>query len=389
MARLSLHIVEPTLYDQTGHGYSYVLSILQANVTYNYPIQVWLDKRGKNLFQNINCLTHKYFYRHLRRLQKFCLYFRLLRTSDTIFITTSELLDLQIIIFYSKFISIRAKIFLHFHQFKQTPKKLKALHHMVKHGHNIQILTPTQKLADVFARQGWQNCAVIPCPTFYPSRDIIEITATCHKVLYAGAARADKGFPLVVALLQYLRNANIQTVFEIQISKPNSQRYDTRTAQALELLSSLPKDNLILHSDTLEQTEYLNLFNNAICLLLYEQNSYHDKFSGVALDAFYAGCPVITIRDTWMGDVTERFDAGIALTTLTVTELHKSIEFITANYASFQSNAKKAAKELQKLHDPINTLNFVLQTRAAPSAVTTTSTFAIPMRVPLSENKVD
>ncbi len=372
----NLHIIEATLSDQTGHAHSHILSILQANSTYQYPIHVWLDKRGKSLFNDLSCSVHAYFHRRFRRVQKLFLYFKLLRSNDIIFVTTSELLDLQIISFYSKILPSKAKVFLYFHQFKQTIRKLAILKKIAKDPQYIQILTSTDKLENIFRQNGYKNCTTIPVPTYSRSHNSNNTTAEFHKILYAGAARADKGFPLVVNLLQYLRQKNIQIPFEIQISMPHSQRYDAPTAQALKILKNLPKDHLQLHHLTLERAQYLQQFNNAICLLLYENSYFHDKISGVALDAFYAGCPLITVSGIWIGEVVEKFNAGIVLADLELTKIHSAIETVIANYAFFQANARKAAYVLQKIHDPLNTLAHVLQIDHAFAAAE--PTFATP-----------
>ena len=66
-----LHIIEPTLYDQTGHSYSYVTSLISANTDNDFLITVWLDKRCKNLLKDFACLTRPYFYRKIRQVQKY------------------------------------------------------------------------------------------------------------------------------------------------------------------------------------------------------------------------------------------------------------------------------------------------------------------------------
>lgn len=347
-----LHIIEPTLFDQTGHGYSYVHSLLQANVGQGLTINVWMDRRGKNLLGN-NCVPHLYFWRKLRQLQKIALYFKLCLTQDIIFVSTSDLWDLKVLHFWSKLVNSRAKIYLHFHQFKQTSKKLQVLRKLATS--TLNILTPTAKLTNIFVQAGF-NCHTIPCPTFYPERKTMVQTPTFSKLLYAGAARSDKGFPMVVQLLQHLRSQQNLVPFAIQVSAPNSNRYDESTQAALQTLHSLNVPNLTLYAQTLDQAQYLELFNNAICLLLYDQTGYSDKFSGIALDAFYAGCPVVTVSNTWMGDTATHYKAGIAVDKYDLSTIQDAIATIMQDYAFYQSNAQKAAIELQQLHDPLNTL---------------------------------
>ncbi len=356
MHKQILNLIEPTLYDQTGHSYGYVMSLIKANSDCTFDMRVWLDRRGKHLLANTTSTAKAYFFRPLRQLQKLFLYLKLLRRTETIFISTTELWDLKILAFYSKYFTTKAKIVLHFHQFKQTHSKINALKKLALVATGFTILTPTDRLTNIFKTSGFNNCKTIACPTFSAPRNVNNNTAKFSKVLYAGAARRDKGFPTVINLLQHFRTQQNNIPFEIQVSAPNSQRYDEATQQALQLLETIPGNNLILHKATLDQSQYLDLFNNSICLLLYDKNDYSDKFSGVALDAFYAGCPIITVKNTWMGDTTEKYQAGIALDNYDNTIIQQAIENIIKNYAKFNHNAKCAAIELSAAHDPMNTL---------------------------------
>lgn len=352
MSKQTLNIIEPTLFDQTGHGYSYVQSLLLANT--QFDINVWLDKRGQGLLAKHLCNSKLYFWRPLRQLQKIFLYYKLTRTQSTIFVSTADLWDLKLLTFWAKCLKTRAKIFIHFHQFKQTTKKISALQALA-YANPSTILTPTAKLSQVFSKVGF-NCVTVPCPTFYPQRDVNIEAGTFKHLLYAGAARSDKGFATVVQLLMNLRANQNYLPFALQASPPNSLRYDAQTAQALKLLENIPSENLTLYKQTLDKEQYLNLFNNAICLLLYDQQGYNDKFSGIALDAFYAGCPVITVSNTWMGDTATQYQAGIAVEKCDLELIKEAINKIINNYAFYHQNAKLAAVELQKQHDPANTL---------------------------------
>lgn len=354
-----LNLIEPTLYDQTGHGYSYTQCLIKANTEFNFNLHVWLDNRGIGLLSGMACVAHPYFYRPIRQIQKIFLYRKLVKNNQIIFVGTSELWDLKLLSYFAEKYKSNTKIFLHFHQFKQTAKKLNSLQKISALSENFIILSPTKKLANIFIKSGFKNCTVIPCPTYSPAANIKNSTSEFKKVLYAGAARNDKGFPEVIKTIEFNRAQGKNTKFELQISAPSSQRYDKFTQLALSKLQTLTGNNLILHKETLNQTQYLDLFNNSICLLLYNQKEYQDKFSGIALDAFYAGCPIITAKNTWMGDTAERYAAGVALDKYTPTEIQHAIDHIIENYEFFHANAKRAAQELTKLHDPKHTLSFI------------------------------
>lgn len=356
--RTILNLVETTLHDQTGHSYTYVQCLLKANEEFGFNVHVWLDSRGAHLLDPTTCTSHAYFYRPLRQIQKIFLYQKLLRQPGIIFIGTSELWDLRILAFFARRVKQKAKVVVHFHQFKQTPKKIACLQKIAQLGLDFSLATPTEKLAEIYRQQGLR-CEVLACPTYHPMTSANTGTAKFSKVLYAGAARSDKGFADVIKVLQHNRAQGKNTVFEIQTSPPSSRRYDAGTQAALQELHALPQHNLILHQDTLSEGQYLRLFHNAICLLIYKQKDYQDKFSAVALDSFYAGCPVITAKNTWMGDIVQRYNAGVALDNYAPETVQAAIDHIAANYAEFHANARRAATELLEIHDPRNTLEFV------------------------------
>ena len=251
---------------------------------------------------------------------------------------------------------MHAQIFLHFHQFTQSNKKLTTLTKIATENKTFYIFTPTNKLTNIFLSTGFQKCSTIPCPSFIRENIPPTNTRLFSKVLYAGAARKDKGFPEVVELICYTKKIGINLPFEIQISAPNSGRYDKDSQIALHKLKGLLKDNLFLHQQTLNHQQYQELFNNSICLLVYDVNNYHDKFSGVTLDAFYACCPIITVANTWMGDTVDRFKAGITLSTRDPKSILNAITIIQDNYEHYANNAERAALVLAKEHDPKNTL---------------------------------
>ena len=138
------------------------------------------------------------------------------------------------------------------------------------------------------------------------------------------------------------------------------KRYDKPTHLALNKLKKLNYPHAIFHKDTLNREKYLSLFKGAICLLIYDLDSYKDKFSGVTLDAFYVGCPIITTAGTWMGEVATRFNAGIALSDHSPASVLEAIKQIMNSYDVFQLNAINAAKELTKEHDPKKTVDALL-----------------------------
>ena len=383
MLNRNLHLIEPTLTGLSGHEYGYVASLISANKSFNFDIHIWLGKKASNkdiisklLSINKHLVTiHKYFIRPIRQIQKIFLYYKFLKNNQTFYVCTSGLVDLTLCDFLSKFLKIlncifnrahsglnKQSVFFHFHQFNKTTNKIRKLIKITTDSKkNFKILATTVNLVNIFVDSGFTNVQHIACPSFSPKKTIEKLRCDFNKILYAGVARSDKGFSLVVDTVIAMQDEYAFLPFVVQISAPSSNRYDPETLVSLNKLQKVANLNhkIRLYRNALTDQQYQELFFGAICLLVYEQAKYSDKFSGVTLDAFYAGCPVITIDDTWMGDTTKRFDAGIVLQKPTIKTIAEAILKIKERYAYYHTNAKQAAQYLIVTHDPKHSLQAV------------------------------
>lgn len=354
-----VHIVEPTLADQTGHCHSYVQSLVRASSTFYYDFHIWLDRRGSGLFQGERCHVHPYFRRRWHKIQKFFHLRSLIRSHKTIFISTAGRIDLIYLDRILKKKRYQGKIFLYFHQLTMTDKKMSLLGKIAKRCPEFILMTPTERLLNIFRKSGFKNCKQVPCPTYPPIYHPAQENSSFLKVIYAGAARADKGFPEVVNFLEHLCHKEKNMPIALQISPPFSGRYDKKTQAALSRLSQLSLPKLSLYNKTLNQDDYQKLFLGAICLMVYSPTHYRDKFSGVVLDALYAGCPIVGVADTWIGEIVRRFQAGVVLTHRSPENIYEALQLIQRKYVCFVENAKQAGEILFCEHDPTNTLKII------------------------------
>ena len=79
MRDTELHIVEPTLQDQTGHCYALVMDLLNIHSSKSMNCHIWLSQQGEQLFSAQHQITeHNFFSRRLRRMQALFLYRKLI-----------------------------------------------------------------------------------------------------------------------------------------------------------------------------------------------------------------------------------------------------------------------------------------------------------------------
>tara|TARA_R110000868_G_scaffold380784_1_gene646841 strand:+ start:14241 stop:15341 length:1101 start_codon:yes stop_codon:yes gene_type:complete len=354
-----INIIDPTCNDHTGHCYGYDEAITKAASANTWQFTLWLGRKAKQLsFTNKKVNVKAHFCYKIRKLQLYWVYRKLVRDQAAIFVPTATSIDILLLSYLLARHTYTRKIVLHFHQFNKKPRKIAWLKKVAKvHSEKLVVITTTDRLAKQWAELGFQQVENIPCPVATVAKIVETPTSKPITFLYAGAARAGKGFLQVVNWLQQLaQQTSWQPMVHIQSSATHSGKYDDISQGALKTLRQLDYPNLTQEEHSLTPQEYELQFQRAICLLLYDKHSYHDKFSGICLDALLLGAPVITVQGTWMGDMIERFDAGLALSELTADNIWQATQKVYVDYDYYRQQAIIASGVLRDEHDAKHTV---------------------------------
>lgn len=339
-----IHIIEPTLAGVTGHCFSFIQSLCLA--AGNQPITVWCDKDAEITLPS-NVQIKRYFKRRVRRIQLFVLYAQLLRQPGRIFVSTAGRTDMVLLRFASLRQIALGKVILYVHWFNNSPAKesqLKQLSHSLP---NISIFAPTPSVCEQFTKAGFRDVRLVPYPITSVA-DTVRWSDTFKGLLYAGAARYDKGFVQVVDVLEELDKAEKNIPVRLQTSSQHYGKQDQRILDALKRLDNIAYPGLTRYEASLSEDEYKKLFQNAICLQLYNQNDFSDRISGVTLDALSRGCPIITLSGTWIARMVSEFKAGIVLETANVDNILAAMHHIKDNYVDYSKSAAQAGNVLQQ-----------------------------------------
>jgi glycosyltransferase involved in cell wall biosynthesis len=234
----------------------------------------------------------------------------------------------------------RKRVFLYFHWIRDTPGKSRFLQRMAARLPNLVILGTTASVVETFRRCGFANAYLVPYPATRPAQ--AAQPAPFRQLLYAGAARQDKGFTQVVDLVERLARTKESVPVTIQVSADHYGKYDPATRADLARLRTIAYAPLKLIGETLSPAEYAALFPGSICLQPYRRADFVDRVSGVTLDALAHGCPVVATSGTWMAGLITRFGAGIALEDLSAESLYGAISAVMGRYASYQAAARAA-----------------------------------------------
>ncbi|MEO8007242.1 MAG: hypothetical protein ABI728_01785, partial [Betaproteobacteria bacterium] len=165
-----------------------------------------------------------------------------------------------------------------------------------------------------------------------------------RQLLYAGAARQDKGFSLIVDLVELLAREGARTPIAVQVSADHYGKVDAQTRSDIARLQAAGYSALTLVSQTLTPQEYSGLFAGSICLQPYDRNDFRDRVSGVTLDALAHACPIVATAGTWSAALIKSFGAGAELHTMNATSLLQAARHIEQDYALYQAAARSAGQ---------------------------------------------
>jgi glycosyltransferase involved in cell wall biosynthesis len=346
---LRIDVVEPTLEGESGHCRSFLMSLCGAGRGREVTFRVY-GGRGASLpaAEGEGCEVVPYFSRRLRRLQAFFLYRNLLEGSGRIFVSTAGRTDMVLLNLAAGREIPPGKVFLYFHWFRPSPRKLSYFRRFAVSHPGVTVLGPTETAIAPFRECGFRDVRVVP----YPITPVTSVSggpeAQFRHVLFAGAAREDKGFGRLVDLIAHLSSLRLDLPVTLQTSPDHYDRHETRVRTELERLRAIRYPSLKVCPETLDPAAYAELFRGGICLQPYRRDDFADRISGVTLDALSAGCPVIVTEGTWMARVVHQFDAGIPVKDLSPESLLSAVRMVIGQYGRYRENAAAAGRTLQE-----------------------------------------
>ena len=353
----TIDIVEPTLKDDTGHCMSFVRSLISTASDTRF--QIWADSRCNIANITPNALIKKYFARSVRKFQCFILYRKLLSTPSKIFIATASSLDLMTFNLVAGHQIPKNKVYFYFHWINTDLKKINVLKALAKKQPGFVIITPTQSVANVFKDVGFNNVRLAPYPTQNIPNQSKHSKQFKH-AWYAGAARKDKGFAIVVDLIELAQKQHRDIPFVVQASPDHHGKYDVEIQNDIERLRGLTYPYLKVCEETLSSEQYNFYFEGAVCIQAYSAKDFADRVSGVTLDALLAGCPIISGAGTWTADQVLRFNAGVVLQSTSGESILAALMQVISQYDFFCANAIHASGMIQKEHDASHLANAIL-----------------------------
>lgn len=341
---IQVHLIEPTLEDYSGHCYGLVRSFCDASG--GLRVTVWGGRGSEKLDFPKIVAVNPLFRRRLRMPQLFVLFLRLLRGGGRVVVMTARRGDLLLARLAAGRALPPGRLFFYFHWYRETPRRLAFLEKAARAQPEVTILATTQSVADTFSRAGFRNVLLLPYPLTATPAATADAQPFTH-LLYAGAARQDKGFGKVVALVERLREQGEHWPISVQVSADHYGKYDDQTLADIARLERCDYPGLRLIRNPLSPSGYSALFPGGICLQPYDRSEFRDRASGVTMDALVNGCPVIAPSGTWIAELVTRNRAGVVLEEFDPDSIIAAARRVIEGYTSYRNNALAGGAALQ------------------------------------------
>ena len=330
-----LEVVEPTLEGYSGHCHALVASFARAAASMR--IDLWSGRGSADMDFGPHVAVHPMFRRRTRLPQMLFLLRRLLRRPEPIVVTTARRSDLALVGLAASGRVPPDRVFLYFHWFRESARKLAFLRRMSARLPDIVILGTTDSVVEAFRRGGFANVVLLPYPAPAPPGDSAPVPF--RRLLFAGAARQDKGFGTIVDLVELLAARKEDIPIAVQITADHYGKYDAATRADIARLEAARYPLLTLIRETPSPEEYAANFPGSICLQPYDRAEFRDRVSGVTLDALAHACPIVATAGTWSAAMIEPFGAGIALADPDAESLYAAAKTAIAEHSQLQAGA--------------------------------------------------
>lgn len=354
----SLHVVEPTLKDDRGHTRALVLRFCAA--LEGRQVDVWASRKAIPAAVKIEGVRlRRWFWRRVRTVQLFFLMRRLLGQGGTVFLPTAGRTAIMFADWASRWGRPEGEAVLYVHWLRPTARRMKSLATVARRSPELRLLTTTETVRDLLSSCGFRNVRHVP----YPAELQVALEAPpsgFRWLLYAGAARRDKGFHRVVDLIEHLAASDAGLPVRIHAVGDYFDRLDTSVLEDIARLRATDYAPLGIEEATLTEGAFRAMFAGAICLQLYDPEEFADRVSGITLDALAAGAPIVAHRGTWIARHVEAFDAGRVVAPGDLEGLVDAIREIEGDYGRFSAAARQGATVLAERHHPRHLVRAVL-----------------------------
>jgi glycosyltransferase involved in cell wall biosynthesis len=237
-------------------------------------------------------------------------------------------------------------------------------------GDRLKLLAQTSTLAGLLAREFNRPVHPLGFPLTAGLRGTSSIRpASPARLLYAGEARADKGFGMLPAVADALAPELKSGKLTLVCHSMLSEFADEATRRAAAAMKS--RQGVEIVNGFLPSRDYDRLVAGCdLVLLPYSAELYRSRMSAIFVDATSAGMLPIVPADTWMADqLAAGYGVGETFGTLSGRAIAGAVRKMLRRLSLKKQQARRAIDRVGELHDPRNVLQTILKQEAPTVAL--------------------
>jgi glycosyltransferase involved in cell wall biosynthesis len=368
---MKIALIEPYLVDYTGHYYNFVTELRRGfnEINNKDVVDIYVSEKCvfgtlfRNVLPEVKNLNEKNLF--LRILEHLLFILRLYKTLkkiekkyDLLIFTSAD--DWRVLL--SAFnINTKKPIFMYIHNISFNAKQKLMLKYLCLGKKNyLYILSPIEieniqpELIEIF----WnKNCKLLfgaPYPlcllqnSSFPKRK-----GNTFYISYLGGVRKEKGFIEYANFVLYAKQKKLDYFFIMQCDAVFG-RYEPEVESILKKIKTENLRDVIFIGHNLTLKEYYEIIiKSHIIFLLYDPTRYRGSISGILLEAFSFGKPVVVREGSWLANQIKKFGGGVIVKDTSPESLKIAVEEIRFNYEKYSLEAFKAGEVLYKKYNGV------------------------------------
>jgi len=368
---MKIALIEPYLVDYTGHYYNFVTELRRGFNELNNKdiVDIFVSEKctedtlflkalsevknlnEKNLFVRIfeHLLFILRFYKILRKIEK---------NYDLLVFTSAD--DWRVLLSAYN-LNTKKPTFMYIHNISFDAKQKLILKYLGWRKKNyLYLLSPVEienvqpDLTDILWNKHCKLLLGAPYPLcLLQHSSFSQRSRNIFYISYLGGARKEKGFIEYANFVFYSKQNKLDYSFIMQCNAPFGG-YKTEVENVVKKIKKENLEDVIFIDHNLTSKEYHEaIINSHILFLLYSPTLYRSSISGILLEAFSFGKPVVVREGSWLADQIKKFGGGIIVKDTSPESLKTAVDEIRFNYGKYSLEAFKAGEVLYKKHNGV------------------------------------
>ncbi|MBB2496859.1 glycosyltransferase [Aquipseudomonas ullengensis] len=213
----------------------------------------------------------------------------------------------------------------------------------------------TQQITDEFLRDWSVNLPVLPHPsTTFDDKAVVELAKLPEaqpgkplRVVFPGGARKEKGFLLAASACELLVDSpDLRLSLRARIDHVSGKELE----DSLQHLLAEAGSKVEILDDDLSDDEFIDMIRTAdIVVIPYLSEAFRRRTSGILVDAFLLGKPVVVLKNTWLSDIVEAGNIGVCANPDPVS-LAEAVRDVAQHYGDFLPGLSRVRSDYLRMH---------------------------------------